>query len=115
MLDADSARAVLRCAGRRHSGPLFTSNRTASADPPRRLTRFGADYLIRQLTPGNQARVTANALRRFHITASHDAGADIESVRGGAGLADIRSVRRYVRTKAASKAAARKRKSPSEE
>jgi site-specific recombinase XerD len=95
-LNADTARAVLRCAGRRRGGPLFTSNRTASADPPRRLTRFGADHLIRQLASGKGARVTANELRRFHITAHHEAGSDIDSVRERAGLADIRSVRRYV-------------------
>jgi integrase/recombinase XerD len=96
VLNADTARAILRCAGRRRGGPLFTSNRTASVDPPRRLTRFGADHLIRQLTTDNEARVTANELRRFHITANHEAGVDIDSVRARAGLADVRSVRRYV-------------------
>jgi site-specific recombinase XerD len=39
-LDADSARPVLRCAGRRRNGPLFTSNRTSSTERSRRLTRF---------------------------------------------------------------------------
>jgi site-specific recombinase XerD len=96
VLNADTARAILRCAGRRRGGPLFTSNRTATVDPPRRLTRFGADHLIRQLTTDNEARVTANELRRFHITANHEAGVDIDSVRARAGLADVRSVRRYV-------------------
>lgn len=95
-IDADSARAVHRCVGRRRSGPLFTSNRTAPAGGPRRLTRFGADHLIRQLDTGQQTRVTANALRRFHISASHTAGGDLDSVRDRAGLADVRSVRRYL-------------------
>ncbi|MDQ1423770.1 MAG: integrase/recombinase XerD [Acidimicrobiaceae bacterium] len=93
-LDAYTARAVRRCAGRRRGGPLFTSNRTTAE--PRRLTRFGADHLIRQLTTNNEARVTANELRRFHITANHEAGTNIDSVRDQAGLADLRSVRRYV-------------------
>jgi site-specific recombinase XerD len=96
MLDTRTARAVLRCAGPRRRGPLFTSNRSAAADSPRRLTRFGADHLIRQLTTDKATRVTANELRRFHITANHAAGADIDSVRDRAGLADVRSVRRYV-------------------
>jgi integrase/recombinase XerD len=95
-LDADSARAVLRCAGRRRAGPLFTSHRSTPTDEPRRLTRFGADHLIRQLTPRGQARVTANELRRFHISTGHRAGADLGRVRDRAGLADVRSVRRYV-------------------
>jgi len=40
--------------------------------------------------------VTANELRRFHISAVHGAGADLDTVRDRAGLADVRSVRRYV-------------------
>lgn len=96
MLDADSTRAVLRCVGKRRSGPLFTSNRTAATDKPRRLTRFGADHLIRQLTNGVENRVTANALRRFHIIATKAAGADLDDVRDRAGLADVRSVLRHL-------------------
>jgi len=96
-LDPDSARAVYRCAGRRLGGPLFTSARPSSQDQPRRLTRFGADHLIKQLNTSGEARVTANALRRFHITASHEAGTDLDSVRERAGLAHVRTVRRYLR------------------
>jgi integrase len=96
MLDPHSGRAVLRCAGRRETGPLFTGNRTRRADDQRRLTRFGADHLIRQLSADDAERVTANALRRFHIAANESSGANIESVRDRAGLADIRSVRRYL-------------------
>jgi site-specific recombinase XerD len=71
-LDAESARAVRRCAGRRHREPLFTSGRPAAAEsPPRRLTRFGADHLIRQLTEEGDERVTTNALRRFYLTSDH--------------------------------------------
>lgn len=96
MLDPHSGRAVLRCAGKRSSGPLFTGNRTTASDDPRRLTRFGADHLIRQLSEGDEDRVTANALRRFHITTNQSSGTNIESVRDRAGLADVRSVRRYL-------------------
>ena len=96
LLDSYSGRAVLRCAGRRGSGPLFTGNRTKSEKDSRRLTRFGADHLIRQLSAVDAQRVTANELRRFHITANQSSGATIDSVRDRAGLADIRSVRRYL-------------------
>ena len=96
MLDPRTGRAVLRCAGRRRRGPLFTGNRTTASDDPRRLTRFGADHLIRHLSADDAGRVTANELRRFHITANENSGANIESVRDRAGLADVRSVRRYL-------------------
>jgi site-specific recombinase XerD len=67
VLHLDSAHALRRCAAGRRDGPLFTSGRPATGVAPRRLTRFGADHLIRQLGGGEEARrVTANAFRRFH-------------------------------------------------
>ncbi len=95
-LDPDSARAVRRCVGQRRSGPVFVNERSAKMDAPHRLTRFGADHLIRQLrTDDAPAPVTANALRRFHIN-SAQAGGDVpDDVRDRAGLAHVRSVRRY--------------------
>jgi site-specific recombinase XerD len=96
VLDAESARAVRRAAGKRRAGPLFATGRPSSSSRPRRLTRFGADHLIRQLSEeGTAERVTANALRRFHIT-HHSADAPLEEVRERAGLADVRGVRRYI-------------------
>lgn len=95
-LAADSVRAVHRCAGRRRGQPLFTSGRAAAESAPRRLTRFGADHLIRQLSVDADDRVTANALRRFHFTSSHAAGTDLERLRERAGLAHVRSLRRYL-------------------
>ena len=96
ILDPDSARAVRRCAANRRGGPLFISGRSSNPTQPRRLTRFGADHLIRQLSRDEMTeRVTANALRRFHIT--HRAGdAALDDIRERAGLADVRSVRRYL-------------------
>ena len=97
VLDAASARAVRRCAAKRQTGPLFASGRSSSSGRPQRLTRFGADHLIRQLSSGDETieRVTANALRRFHITHQRD-GVPLEEIRDRAGLADVRSVRRYL-------------------
>ena len=72
ILAAHSARAVRRCVGQRRSQPLFTSERAAApAAAPRRLTRFGADHLIRQLTGNSDERVTSNAFRRFYTTSDH--------------------------------------------
>lgn len=83
-LHAESAHAIRRYVGSRRDGPLFLSERSD------RLTRFGADHLLRQLS------VTANELRRFHITTSHRTSRDSHAVRERAGLADVRSVRRYL-------------------
>ncbi len=95
-LDVASGRAVRRCIGQRRTGPLFIS-RGSKESEPRRLTRFGADHLIRQLSTGEVDRVTANQLRRFHITSGHrDDHVDLDNVRERAGLADVRSVRRYL-------------------
>ncbi len=66
VLAAESGRAVRRCIGPRRDGPLFLSG-AAQPGEPRRLTRFGADHLIRQLSRDQSRRVTANELRRFHI------------------------------------------------
>ena len=93
-LDAESARAVLRCIGARHQGPLFLSGATSHREP-RRLTRFGADHLIRQLSRDDAHRVTTNELRRYHITHGNQTDSDLANVRDRAGLANVRSVRRY--------------------
>ena len=67
ILGPRSARAVRRCAGHRRNEPLFTSERAAAPNSaPRRLTRFGADHLIRQLTENGDDRVTSNTFRRFY-------------------------------------------------
>ncbi|MDP9463291.1 MAG: site-specific integrase [Actinomycetota bacterium] len=96
ILDAESARAVRRCAAKRKSGPLFASGRISTSGQSRRLTRFGADHLIRQLnTDETTEHVTANVLRRFHIT-HHAEDKPLDEVRERAGLADVRSIRRYM-------------------
>lgn len=96
ILDVGTARAVRRCAAKRQEGPLFASGRSSSRGQLRRLTRFGADHLIRQLSSDETSeRVTANALRRFHIT-HHANDVPLDEIRERAGLADVRSVRRYI-------------------
>ena len=71
VLDEMSARAVRRCAARRSGQPLFVSDHRGHVATPQRLTRFGADHLIRQLRTADNERVTANQLRRyFHSSRS---------------------------------------------
>jgi integrase/recombinase XerD len=97
-LDARSARAVHRCAGRRGGEPLFTSGTRSARATVRRLSRFGADHLLRQLSAGGHERVTANELRRYFVQSACDAGATEDEVRERSGLADVRGVRRYLRS-----------------
>jgi len=101
ILDRESAKALRRCVGKRRAGPVFINERSATSENPQRLTRFGADHLIRQLrTDDATEQVTANALRRFHFAVRQADGADLDEVRDGAGLVDVRSVRRYSDTAA---------------
>jgi len=74
--------AVRRLAGRRVGQPLFVSERPSAADAEaRRLTRFGADHLIKQLPVADGApRLSANTLRRYHIMAAHRAGIQLEEI-----------------------------------
>ena len=95
-LDESTARAVRRCAGRRSDQPLFISDHRARTRTPQRLSRFGADHLIRQLRNNNEGRVTANELRRYFITSKHDNGVALDDVRRDAGLADMRGIARFV-------------------
>jgi len=94
-VDPDTARAMRRCIGTRVTGPVFVNERSSRSGTPDRLTRFGADHLIRQLRDDGDERVTANALRRFHITSRQASGELADEVCDRAGLADVRSVRRY--------------------
>jgi site-specific recombinase XerD len=52
VLHPEAGGAVRRCASGRTAGPLLVSEqRSAAGGEPRRLTRFGADHLIKRLAP----------------------------------------------------------------
>ena len=78
------------------SAPSSSTNGHPSPTTPHRLTRFGADHLIRQLrTDDTTEQVTANALRRFHISTRRAEGTPLDIIRQGAGLSALRSLQRY--------------------
>ncbi|MEO6123736.1 MAG: site-specific integrase [Ilumatobacteraceae bacterium] len=79
MLAESTARAVRRCAARRTGQPLFTNDHRGRTRTPQRLSRFGADHLIRQLRGSNDERVTANELRRYFITRKHHDGVSLSA------------------------------------
>jgi len=95
-LHADSATAVRRYLGRRRDGPLLLSERRGR--PPGRLTRFGVDYLVKQVAneAGIGQCVSGNTLRRRFVVAAHADGTDLDEIRQSAGHADRRTTRRYL-------------------
>jgi integrase len=78
-------------------GPLFVGPPRSRADPIR-LTRFGADHLLKQAAAaaGIKRPVSANVLRRTHVTAAQRAGVPIEEIRQHMGHRDVRTTRRYL-------------------
>lgn len=85
----------------RRDGPLFLNDRaTASgeATDAGRLTRFGADYLLKRASDaaGFAQPVSANVLRRSYVAMAHAAGDSVETIRHNLGHRDPRTTRRHL-------------------
>jgi integrase/recombinase XerD len=95
-LHADSAIALRRYLGRRREGPLLLSERRGR--PPGRLTRFGVDYLVKQVAQaaGLDQGISGNTLRRRYVMAAHAEGTELDRIQRNAGHADRRTTRRYL-------------------
>ncbi|MBI5087662.1 MAG: site-specific integrase [Actinobacteria bacterium] len=95
-LDTYTADVVRRHLRTRRHGPLLTSERGGTAEA--RLTRFGADYLLKKV--GRSARLsaplTANVLRRTHAETAHRDGESEDEIRHRMGHDDVRTTRRYL-------------------
>jgi integrase/recombinase XerD len=78
-------------------GPLFIGPSRGRAGSTR-LTRFGADHLIKQAATaaGIERAVSANVLRRTHVTTAQRAGVPIDDIRHTMGHIDVRTTRRYL-------------------
>ncbi|MGD9793048.1 MAG: hypothetical protein AB7V43_06180 [Acidimicrobiia bacterium] len=96
-LDVDTAAAIttLRASGA-ITGPLLTS--TSNGKGAGRITRFGADYLIKQasLAAGLPMAVSANVLRRSHAAAAQRRGVHIMDTRDRMGHQDVRTTHRHL-------------------
>jgi len=98
VLSREAARVVRRLrTSSAVGGPLFLAKRTNNGSVTR-LTRFGADLLIKQAAgAADIARaVSANVLRRTYVATAHEAGDDIEVIRQNMGQRDVRTTRRYL-------------------
>jgi integrase/recombinase XerD len=81
----------------RAPGPLFIGPSRGRAGAMR-LTRFGADHLIKQAATAAMIErpVSANVLRRTHVTTAQRAGVPIDDIRHTMGHTDVRTTRRYM-------------------
>jgi site-specific recombinase XerD len=96
VVDRWTAAALRRYLGDRRDGPLlFGESPTRRAD---RLTRFGADYLIKRVgaNAGIDPPLSANSLRRTFVAQSHAGGMPLPEIRDRLGHRDVRTTRRHV-------------------
>jgi integrase/recombinase XerC len=98
-LHPDTGSALNRYLRGRRTGPLLLSERRGHE--PKRLTRFGIDYLVKQVAraAGITQSVSSNVLRRRFVMAEHANGSDLEDIRRKSGHAQARTTRRYLEGK----------------
>lgn len=80
----------------RVTGPLLLGD--ARGRVPGRLTRFGADYLLKRAADeaGFDHPLSANTLRRTYVARAHAEGRSAEAIRDDLGQTDVRTVRRQL-------------------
>jgi site-specific recombinase XerD len=93
----DTATAVTAYVATRRRGPLFLGD-SAVADRPTRLTRFGADFLIKRaaVAAGIPKPVSASMLRRSYMDAEHRAGTPLADIAEHVGHREVRETARIV-------------------
>jgi integrase/recombinase XerD len=96
-LDVRTAADVRALLAGRTIGPLLQGNSATATHA--RLTRFGADYLLKQVgtRAGLNRAISANVLRRAHATAADSNGERIEDIAVRMGHQDVRTTRRLTR------------------
>ena len=80
--------------GGRSVGPLLTGR----GNDEGRLTRFGADYLVKRAgrDAGLGAPLTTSVLRRAYVSHAHQAGDQVDDIRHRVGHHDVRTTRRLL-------------------
>lgn len=96
-LDERSALAIRWHLDGRDQGPLLLGD-SPTLGPGSRLTRFGADFLLkRAATRADLGRtISANTLRRTYIANAHRGGTPVEDIRHQVGHHSARDTRRYL-------------------
>jgi site-specific recombinase XerD len=95
-LDPRTSTACVSYLDGRTEGPLLLGESPTRA--PARLTRFGADYLLKRISAdaGFGRAISANTLRRGYVAGAFASGASVESIRDQLGHTDIRTTRRHL-------------------
>jgi site-specific recombinase XerD len=95
-LDERTAAVIDDYRGERTDGPLLLGDSPTRQQS--RLTRFGADYLIKRTgqEAGLAEPLTANTLRRSHVASAFERGEQLEAISQQLGHADRRTTRRYL-------------------
>ena len=96
LLDARTATPLVSYLGGRTEGPLLLGE--SPTRMPGRLTRFGADYMLKRLSAdaGFDQAVSANTLRRSYVANAFAGGSSVESIRDQLGHSDVRTTRRHL-------------------
>jgi integrase/recombinase XerD len=95
-LQDGTALAVAAYLDGRRTGPLLLGD--SPTRQPARLTRFGADYLLKRAAEeaGIEQPVSANVLRRSYVGSAHRNGDSVEEIRNHLGHQDSRTTRRHL-------------------
>lgn len=95
-IDHWTAGALSRYIGKRRAGPLLLGQ--SPTRPAGRLTRFGADYLIKQASSGAGIAppMSANTLRRTFVERAQADGLTMEEIRDRLGHRDVRTTMRHL-------------------
>jgi len=92
-----TAAAVAAYVASRRQGPLFLGD-SASSTRPARLTRFGADFLIKRAgaAAGIDKAVSASVLRRTYVDVAHRAGTPLAEIAQHIGHREVRETARLL-------------------
>jgi site-specific recombinase XerD len=95
-LPASTAAAISAYTAGRDTGPLLLSDSPSRV--PDRLTRWGADRILKRVTEqaGLAKTVSANTLRRYYAANAHANGTHIDEIRAHLGHDDRRTTRRLL-------------------
>jgi integrase/recombinase XerD len=96
-LSPQASEAIARYVSQRRSGPLFLGE-SAVAHQPSRLTRFGADFIIKRASVAARIdkTVSANVLRRSYIGVAYEAGTPLEEISRHIGHRELRDTARFI-------------------
>lgn len=96
-LDPVTSAALATYLGERRRGPLFLGG-TPNGDGPTRLTRFGANFIVKRAAAAARIDkpVSANVLRRSYIARAHREGAAIVDIQAQVGHGQLRLTSRVV-------------------